>query len=64
MGLKKIKCRVKAGRGDGAEHKWNNFLEEAYDDFKTEFDSADQETKDEILKKFNDACDDFGSEMV
>ena len=41
MGLKKIKCRVKSGRGDGEEHKWNNFLEEAYDNFKTEFDNAD-----------------------
>ena len=53
MGLKKIKCRVKAGRGDGPQHKWDNFIESSYDEFKTTFDAADQETKDEIIKNFN-----------
>merc|ERR1712083_297108 len=64
MGLKKIKCKVKAGRGDGEDHLWNNFLEEAYDDFKAAYDAADADTKTSIVDRFNAIADDFGTEMV
>ena len=61
--IKKIKCRVKSGRGDGADHKWENFLESAYDGFKAACDE-DAAVKAEVVEKFNSVFDGFGDELV
>ena len=65
MGLKKIKVRVKAGRGDGEDHLWANFLDEAYDSFKAAYDGADAADQKEVVDKLNSVDDDcFGTEVV
>ena len=63
--FKKVKCRVKSGRGDGEDHLWNNFIEEGYDSFKAAYDEADEADKKEVMDRLNAVDDDcFGTEVL
>ena len=65
MPMLKIKCRVKKGRGDGEDHLYENFIEEAYDDFKAAYDGADADAQQEVADKLNSVDDDcFGTEVL